>query len=123
MRYWARRMHPAQAKPTLRSARARVALRKAQGTNSDRLATPQAGVSSVSDAGIAFIVGFEGFSAKPYWDSIGSVWSRQDADCIGQPGPLQCGLLRRSVVRDPRCARIFQRCFSVSVELSDGDLP
>jgi GH24 family phage-related lysozyme (muramidase) len=75
MRYWARRMHPAQAKPTLRSARARVALRKAQGTNSDRLATPQAGVFSVSDAGIAFIVGFEGFSAKPYWDAIGSVWT------------------------------------------------
>jgi lysozyme len=75
MQYWAQRAHPANAKAAVRSAQARVALRKASAAPGDRLATPQAGVASVSDAGIAFMAGFEGFSSKAYWDAIGRVWT------------------------------------------------
>jgi GH24 family phage-related lysozyme (muramidase) len=75
MSYWANRAHPATAKTALRSAHAKVVLRRLQATDADRVPAPHAGISSVSDKGVAFIAGFEGFSAKPYWDAIGRVWT------------------------------------------------
>jgi lysozyme len=75
MQYWAQRAHPANAKAAVRSAQAHVALKKAPAAKSDHLAEPLAGVTSVSDAGVAFMAGFEGFSSKSYWDAIGRVWT------------------------------------------------
>jgi GH24 family phage-related lysozyme (muramidase) len=75
MRYYGQRAHPSNAKAAVRSTQARVALRNAPAAKSDHLPAPKAGITSVSDSGIAFMAGFEGFSAKPYWDAIGRVWT------------------------------------------------
>lgn len=74
-RILALRAHPAQAKVAVRATRARRALKKTPAAAADHVATPHAGVSTVSDAGIALIASFEGFSSKAYWDSIGRVWT------------------------------------------------
>ena len=75
MSYWANRAHPAAARAALRSAHAKVVLRALQATDADRVPALHPDISSVSDQGVAFIAGFEGFSAKPYWDAIGRVWT------------------------------------------------
>jgi GH24 family phage-related lysozyme (muramidase) len=83
MEYFAQRAHPANAKATVRSAQAHVALKKAPVAKTDELPAPKAGVTSVSDPGIAFMAGFEGFSEKPYWDAIGRVWTIGFGETLG----------------------------------------
>lgn len=43
----------------------------------------------ISDAGVRFIAGFEGFSSTPYWDSYGRVWTRGfgETEGISQHSP------------------------------------
>ena len=50
-------------------------MRTLQATDADRVPALHPNISSVSDQGVAFIAGFEGFSAKPYWDAIGRIWT------------------------------------------------
>jgi GH24 family phage-related lysozyme (muramidase) len=75
VQYWARRATTPEAKAMLREAQALLALRKQQVAAADRVSKPHAGVSTVGQAGIALIVRSEGFSAKPYWDSLGQRWT------------------------------------------------
>ena len=43
----------------------------------------------ISDNGVRFIAGFEGFSSTPYWDSYGRVWTRGfgETEGISQHSP------------------------------------
>jgi GH24 family phage-related lysozyme (muramidase) len=66
------RAHPAEIARAVRAAgirRAAVASPDAGGV------AAHPGLSTISPKGIAFIASFEGFSSKPYWDSIGRVWT------------------------------------------------
>jgi lysozyme len=40
----------------------------------------------ISDAGLRLIEGFEGFSSRPYWDSLGGVWTRGFGETEGITG-------------------------------------
>lgn len=68
VRYWSRRAGSAHGKQMLKSARARLALRRTQVDQAERVVArhDRSAASSVSDAGVAFVAGFEGFRARPY---------------------------------------------------------
>lgn len=69
--YWGRRAGSVHGKAMLREARARLALRNQQVAEADRVIARHADVSSVSNAGVAFVAAFEGFEAKAYRDPVG----------------------------------------------------
>jgi lysozyme len=69
--YWGRRAGSAHGKAMLREARARLALRNQQVAQADRVIDRHARVSTVSNAGVAFVAGFEGFRANAYRDPVG----------------------------------------------------
>jgi lysozyme len=69
--YWARRAGSAHGKAMLKEARARLTLRNQQVAEADRVINRHADISTVSNAGVAFVAGFEGFSAKACRDPVG----------------------------------------------------
>jgi hypothetical protein len=72
--YWARRARSAHGRAMLTEARARLALRKQQVADAERIVQRHTTVTSVSAAGLAMIAGFEGFRSRPYQDAVG-VWT------------------------------------------------
>lgn len=69
--YWGRRAGSAHGKAMLHEARARYALRGRQVAEAERVVASHAGVSTMSNAGVALVASFEGFRARPYLDAVG----------------------------------------------------
>jgi len=69
--YWGRRAGSAHGRQMLEAARARYALRERQVAEAERVVDRHSPVSSMSDRGVAFVAGFEGFRAQPYRDAKG----------------------------------------------------
>lgn len=74
VKYWAKRAGSARGKQMLREAVARRALRRSQVAEAERVVARHSDISTVSNAGIAFVAGFEGFRSNPYQDAVG-VWT------------------------------------------------
>jgi GH24 family phage-related lysozyme (muramidase) len=69
--YWGRRAGSSHGKAILREARARLALRNQQVAEADRVIARHRNVFSMSNAGVALVASFEGFSARAYRDPVG----------------------------------------------------
>jgi lysozyme len=69
--WWSKRATNPHGKAMLAEARARLALRKQQVSDAQRVVNRHKGVNTVSNRGLALIAGFEGFRAKPYRDGVG----------------------------------------------------
>lgn len=69
--YWARRAGTAHGKTMVREARNRLALLNKGVGEAQRVVDRHAGISTVSNAGVAFIASFEGFRSHVYDDGKG----------------------------------------------------
>src|SRR4051794_41147845 len=72
-RYLAQLAHPADLKKRLDATRAKRTLKSVPLADGDAVAGHP--ISSISDAGVAFIASFEGFRSAPYWDALGRCWT------------------------------------------------
>jgi hypothetical protein len=100
--FWARRAGSLHGKAMLKAARARLALRDQQVAEAERVVQRHQVVDTVSNQGIAFIAGFEGFRSAPYRDAVG-VWT------IGYGETQGVGPNTRPWTRDHALRQLRQR--------------
>jgi len=122
--YWGRRAGSAHGRAMLAEARARYALRQRQVAEAERVVARHSPVASMSDRGVAFVAGFEGFRARPYHDAkgvltqgygetqqpLGGTWTRAYA----------LGRLRRRL-NDNYLAPVLRLAKSIGLSLSQNE--